>query len=320
MKKLNERFKAIKYKQYYLGLFSAVLLFSVFSIIPQVVNKVKNYSSLELTKDYDYINENYLEMDGRGNSKSDSYGSNIFGDYNINFYDQKMIYTSSISLEVKDSENVVKVIEDFLESSKGYIENINSYTSPPYDYIQNNQHYMRGEARTYSIVVRVPAENLSEFTQNMEGLGKVINYSKSASNVTSQFADLEARLNLSKSKLKRLNQLVEETGSLSELITLEKAISEEIYEIDRIQSQLKGLNKQVSYSTIHLDITESQEATLTVTKINFFDEIKSTFIYSFNSFIKTLVSVMKGIIYLVPYILILVICFIIFKSIKNKRY
>jgi hypothetical protein len=303
----------MKYRQFIIGVIATVLIITLASNIPKAMNNLSREGKdmqmdFAVSEDYGFA-ENSVSSDSYSKSASES-------EFEFND-EQKMIYSSSMSLEVDETDLAVDSIESLIKKYGSYIESINSYITPEQSYYIEDTKYFRRESKGYYMTIRVKAENLDSFIQEVEQLGLVVNYSKSAYNVTTQYTDLESRLELHQSKLKRLNELMSETASLSDLITLENAISTEIYQIDQIMTSLNGLDKEIAYSSLYINITEKEETTLTVTETNFFKEIGQAFIVSINGFVNNTVYFLGAVIYLIPYSIILGLLYLLYRKFKR---
>ena len=60
--------------------------------------------------------------------------------------------------------------------------------------------------------------------------------------------------------MERLQALMSETASLSELLELESAIADTQYTLDSLQSQLNDTDNQVSYATVDVSLREETSA------------------------------------------------------------
>jgi len=301
----------LKYKQFFIGVVLTAVVALLVNVIPNALDNLDNKSE-EAAYDMNYSESKVFESDNAYASRGSEESA-----FNLVVDDQKMIYSSSMNIEVELPKEVVSQIEQLLNQYGSYIESINSYVNPEYTYYVEKTKYYRQETIGYNLTIRVKSDKLDEFIDAIEALGDVTSFSKSAYNVTERYTDLESRLQLHQSKLTRLNELFAETASLSELITLENAISEEIYQIDNIMSQLKGLDKEINYSSLYLNITEKEETTLTVTKTNFFKEVGDSVIISINAFVANLILLVKAVIYIIPYTLIIALLYFLYKRVKR---
>ena len=80
-------------------------------------------------------------------------------------------------------------------------------------------------------------------------------------NVTSQYYDTQARLTAYQTQEARLLEMMEKAETVEDIITIEEKLTDLRYRIESLQSTLKNWDRQVSYSTISLDVEEVQEYT-----------------------------------------------------------
>jgi hypothetical protein len=233
--------------------------------------------------------------------------------------DEKFIYNAYMNLELDDIEANVNIIKSIIKDHNAYIQNINSYTNPGYVYYEDNRKVEYPDTEHYYMTIRIPKDNLDQVVQQISDLGEVTNYNKSASNVTDWYTDIESRLELQETKLERLNALLEAADNMSDLITLENSVSDTIYQIESLQSQLNRLDKDIEYSTLSINIQEVIDAELTINERNIFKELADTFIYSLDSFATTVLALAKGLIYLIPYGVILGIAYFIIRLIRKRK-
>ena len=81
-------------------------------------------------------------------------------------------------------------------------------------------------------------EKLDELLAGAEGYGRVISRTETAEDVTESYQDTAARLATQQAKMERLQALMNDTASLSDLLELESAIADTQYTIDSLQSRL----------------------------------------------------------------------------------
>ncbi len=243
----------------------------------------------------------------------------VVGDMIEEESDEKFIYNAYMNLEVTMMDEKIASIKSIIKNADAYIQNINNYVNPGYIYYEDDRKFEYPDTEYYYLAIRIPSDNLNDVVASISALGDVTRYNESASNVTEWYTDIESRLELQRSKLKRLNALLEEADNMTDLITLENSISDTIYQIENLESQLKNLDKDIEYSTLTINISEVAEAELTISERNLFQEIADTFIYSLDSFVSTVVAGLKGIIYLLPYALILGVLYAIVQFFRKRK-
>ena len=87
-------------------------------------------------------------------------------------------------------------------------------------------------------------------------LGSVTSKSESAEDVTTQYMDIEARLDNLTAQRTRLQELQASADNLTDLLQIESSLSDVQYQIESYQSQLNWYSQQVSYCTVNITLAE----------------------------------------------------------------
>ena len=124
----------------------------------------------------------------------------------------------------------------------------------------------RKSSRRASLTLRIPEEKLDAFLQGAGELGRVISQTETAQDVTASYQDIAARLATQQAKMERLQALMSETATLSELLELESAIADTQYTLDSLQSQLNQTDDQVAYATVDVSLREESSADAVTTR------------------------------------------------------
>jgi hypothetical protein len=96
---------------------------------------------------------------------------------------------------------------------------------------------------------------LEESLDDLRGLGEVKQQSISAEDVSTQLVDLQARLrNLRKSE-EALLEIMERSGSISDVLAVNQQLSSVREQIERHDAQVKTLENQIAYSTVSLTLS-----------------------------------------------------------------
>ena len=123
-------------------------------------------------------------------------------------------------------------------------------------YVQSSQ--MAGaEARSGTLVIRVPSERFDEAMSDLRALGKVTNESVSGQVVTQEFIDLEARLRTWETQEAVLLGLMEEANSVESTLRIQRELQDVQFRIEQIKGQLRALEDQTSLATIGLSMVET---------------------------------------------------------------
>ncbi len=190
----------------------------------------------------------------------------------------KIIKTVDISGETKEFDDAVQNIKDRVSEFNGYIEKSNVSGG------QSLSDQRRSE-KTAELVLRIPAEKLSEFLDKTNALLNVISSKESTKDVTLEYYDAESRLNTLKTKRTALEQMLEQATNLEDMLLIQDNLYNVISEIEAYQSKLNLYDNKVNYSTINLKIQEVVEYTVQKEKEpSFWERTKTTFVDSWKDF------------------------------------
>ncbi len=117
----------------------------------------------------------------------------------------------------------------------------------------NSERTQRHEA---SVSVRVPAELLGQFLQRLRDMAAEVQYENSTSqDVTADFVDNEARLNVLRSTAARLLEFHSRAVNVEETVNLEAELSRVQLEIEGIQGRLRFMAETSAYSLVNVVLT-----------------------------------------------------------------
>ena len=173
--------------------------------------------------------------------------------------EQKLIKTVRMDVETEDLEALLPQISSKIAELGGYVENQDLY---------NGSSYSSYRSRSANLTIRVPAENLNGFVEDVKGVSNVVSYNESTENVTLQYVSTESRMKALEVEQQRLLELLAKAENMSDLLEIEARLTDVRYELESVTSQLRVLANQVDYATIYLYIsqvkvyTETEEQTV----------------------------------------------------------
>ena len=173
--------------------------------------------------------------------------------------EQKLIRTVRMDVETEDLEALLPQINSKISGLGGYVENQELY---------NGSAYSSYRHRSASLTVRIPAEQLESFTEDVKGVSNVVSYNESTENVTLRYVSTESRMKALEVEQERLLELLGKAENMADLLEIEARLTDVRYELESVTSQLRVLANQVDYATIHLYIsqvkvyTETEEQTV----------------------------------------------------------
>ncbi len=165
----------------------------------------------------------------------------------------KMIYTYSAQIETKAYDQSLQKVADLTQAYGGFIESSN---------VSGKKIYGNAERTRYAnYTLRIPAENMAKMEQDLSLIGNVLSLNKNADNVSAHYYDVQERIKALEKQLERMYSLMDKADKLEDVITLESSISNLIYEIESMKSQIRMYDNSVSYSTFNVSINEVYDLT-----------------------------------------------------------
>lgn len=231
---------------------------------------------------------------------------------------RKLIKNVDLQVETETFDELLATVEDKTRQAGGYIEQ--SYT-------YNGSNYYGGGTRNASLTIRIPAQNLDGFLSAVAEVSNVITRNESVSDVTLQYVDLESHKKALQAEQGRLLELLERAETIEDIITLESRLSDVRYQIESMESQLRTMDNQVSYSTVELYINEVEKLT-PVKEQTAWQKISTGFAASMHNVGNGLANFGIGLIISLPYlilwavilsVIILITCLMVRRSKKKKQ-
>lgn len=166
--------------------------------------------------------------------------------------DQKLVKTVSMTAETEDLDALLNSLDEKIASLGGYMESRNVYNGSSYS----------TRSRYADMTIRIPAEVLNEFVEQMEGMSNIISSNQAIDDVTLTYVATESRMNALQAEEARLLELMEQAETMSDLLEVEARLTDVRYELESVTSQMRVLENQVSYATVELSVSEVREYTV----------------------------------------------------------
>lgn len=159
----------------------------------------------------------------------------------------QIIVSGDASIQTDDPAKQAKAFAEYVKAAGGSIDysSQSEFDSNPYA----------------SVSARIPADKFDEVVAGLDQFGKVTNSSVYNQEVGQQVADLQARIDVLKDSIARLQELMDQATTVEELIAAETSLTQRQSELDSMTAQLDWLSDQVSMSS--LNVTFSTPATAT---------------------------------------------------------
>ncbi|TFV92073.1 DUF4349 domain-containing protein [Blastococcus sp. CT_GayMR20] len=159
--------------------------------------------------------------------------------------DRQVVTTASVSLAVEDPADGAQRVSELVEAAGGRVDERSEQAASGEDGV---------EGAVADLVVRVPADALTDVLADLKDLGDVESVSVSRSDVTTTAVDLDARISALQSSVTRLQTLMDAATSTEALLAAESALSERQEQLESLQSQRALLADQVELSTLRVHL------------------------------------------------------------------
>lgn len=161
--------------------------------------------------------------------------------------ERKVIYEALVSVTVAEVEKAVRDINAKAADLGGYIANS----------VRDNN----SDFPTARITYRIPQARYTDFMAFVRGLGEPGTEWIDSADVTEKYVDLEARLANRLVHEERLLAILSKTGSVEELLSVERELSRVREDIEVIEGQLRYLQENVAMATVTVSLSQKPGAT-----------------------------------------------------------
>jgi len=205
---------------------------------------------------------------------------------------RKWIITVDMNVETDDLETMLSALNDRIAALDGYIEDQSIY---------NGSTYANRRYRNANLTIRIPADRVSEFSEEIGSLGNVVSNNLRREDVTLQYVDTEGRVKALQTEESRLLELLAGAETMSDLLEIEARLSDVRYELESYTSRLRTLDNQINYATVYVNIEEVQEYT-PVEEPTFFQRIRDGFGDSLEGLVESLEDLLVFVIISAPFL------------------
>lgn len=150
--------------------------------------------------------------------------------------DKKIVYRANLTIETTDLVGARDKVLSFMEEEKGILE-----------YNEQN------EQRFY-FSIKIPAEQLTSFLDEIKAVGRVTYSSISSEDVTEQYIDTETRLESQKALLEKYRSYLPQAQDLKEILEVERQINTVTSELEQWEGRMKRLEKEIAYSSVTVNL------------------------------------------------------------------
>ena len=206
---------------------------------------------------------------------------------------RKWIITMDLSAETEDLDAMTAALDQRIAARGGYVEDQSVYNGSRYN---GSRRY-----RSASLTIRVPADRVEEFTEDVGGISNIVRQNKTVQDVTLSYVATENRLKALETEEARLLELLAQAENMTDLLEIESRLTEVRYELENAASQKRLYDNQIDYATIYLNIEEVQEYT-PVEEPTLWERISGGFTGNLKNLGEDLLDVLVWLIVSLPYL------------------
>ena len=177
---------------------------------------------------------------------------------------EKIIYNAEVTLEAVEFDAALEKLSAMVKDLGGYMEST-SISGNNYSAISRGY----AGARSAYYTIRVPSANFNALTGGLGELGNVPYSRTYTRNITTDYYDVQSRLDAYKVQEKRLLEMLSIAESVDDMLAIQRELTNVQYEIDSLTGTLRYYDNRVGYSTVNLTVNEvrqyTPEPTITLT-------------------------------------------------------
>ncbi|AGA69402.1 hypothetical protein Desdi_1954 [Desulfitobacterium dichloroeliminans LMG P-21439] len=149
---------------------------------------------------------------------------------------KKITYNVHATLQVEDVSLSLATVTQEILGLGGYV-------------VESSQSNQPKESSGYA-TFNIPSPELEGFQGRLANLGKVLNQSTTAYDVTNQYYDTQSRLKNLIAQEARYLEILDEAKNVEDILHIESYLSSTRMQIEQLQGQVKLWDHQVAYSTV----------------------------------------------------------------------
>ena len=229
---------------------------------------------------------------------------------------EKIIYSADATVETTEFDETIKALTKLIQDCGGWIESSSMEGANYYNTARGNV-----SNRSAYYTLRIPSDKFQSMMGSLSTLGNVPYTYTYTENVTAQYYDVQARLKAYQAQEERLLKMMDIAETVEDIVTIEDKLADVRYMIDSLQTSLNGWDRRVSFSTLHLNISEVQVYTpQSVTKLSYGEELWRAFTGALRNAGQFFKDLLVFLVSALPTLVILAVLFFIFRPLLTKLF
>lgn len=227
---------------------------------------------------------------------------------------QKLIRYLDYTIETKEFDTFVQELGELVSTAKGYVEQ--SEVSQ-----DEAQSYAQGK-RYASYTLRIPADGLEAFKQELQEKGTITRQSERVEDVTLNYVDVESHITALKTEQDSLLKMLEQAETIETILAIQNQLTQVRYQLESYESQKRTYDNDINYSTVYVYVQEVERESQNTDTYG--GELLEKLSGNFHGILTGLRSFSLWFLGAIPYWILLGLLFLIFwvvykKATKKKR-
>lgn len=161
---------------------------------------------------------------------------------------QSIISTGTVAVEAKNVAKTRRQVQHVTDKHSGQVTEQETGT---------DEDGKPGHAR---MVLRIPSDSFDEAMAELEKLGKLVDSSTTATDVTTEVIDTDVRVKNARTSIERIRTLLSRAEKIGDVISIESELANREAELNSLLAQQAHLADQTSLSTITVSISRDGTA------------------------------------------------------------
>ena len=226
----------------------------------------------------------------------------------------KIIKESNITMQTDNYDSSLNSIKELINTSNANVVKMQENQGSTYDIMKTQS----SDLRNVDMTIKISKDKFENFNTELKKIANVVSYYEEAQDISSSYADIEAKIESYKLQEAQLNELIKKATVAKDLLEISNQTQKVIEQRESLQRQKDSYDNQISYSTVTVKLTEVESTE--ITEKNTFSRIKDTFESSLLQIKEIFINIIMGIVYIIPYLLIAgIIILIIYIIIRFKK-
>lgn len=151
-----------------------------------------------------------------------------------------IIYNGTLAIKVAKLKDASDSVLNMLPKYDGYVSNMSEST--------------QGTMQLVTITVRVGAGKVMEFIAEVKKVGEVLSSDLTGDEVTEEFVDQQSQLAALRISEARLKDMLSKSGKLSDLLEIERELSNKQAQINQVMGRMRYLQDRSSRATVEITL------------------------------------------------------------------